>query len=262
MAEADATLPETGSETRTPERRRWGRLLLMLSVPLALLIGGFIYWQGLQGKVSTDNAYVQQDMVAVSAEVGGKIVEVMVEEDEQVAAGDLLFRIDPEPYELQIAQANAAIANAQANVTALANSADLSGADIAAAREDTAFARSRFQRQAELMQRGFTTNADYDAEMLGASFLDSARFPTATYRATAFRALGGNRYVADGILSLHGVEQPVALEFTWTPGPRPLLAGRATVRRLAFGVGAGDWADTRLIPDAIAISTRVYFQPR
>ena len=107
-----------------------------------------------------------------------------------------------------------------------------------------------------------TANADYDAEMLGASFLDSARFPTATYRATAFRALGGNRYVADGILSLHGVEQPVALEFTWTPGPRPLLAGRATVRRLAFGVGAGDWADTRLIPDAIAISTRVYFQPR
>ena len=107
-----------------------------------------------------------------------------------------------------------------------------------------------------------TANADYDAEMLGASFLDSARFPTATYRATAFRALGGNRYVADGILSLHGVEQPVALEFTWTPGPRPLLAGRATVRRLAFGVGTGDWADTSLIPDAIAISTRVYFQPR
>src|SRR5690606_5199068 len=108
-----------------------------------------LYWQGLQGKVSTDNAYVQQDMVAVSAEVGGKIVEVMVHENQQVAAGDLLFRIDPEPYALQIAQANAAIASAQANVTALANSADLSGADIAAAREDIAFAQSRFQRQAE-----------------------------------------------------------------------------------------------------------------
>ena len=75
----------------------------MLSVPLALLVGGFVYWQGLQGKVSTDNAYIQQDMVAVSSEVGGKIVEVRVREDQQVAAGDLLFRIDPEPYELQIA---------------------------------------------------------------------------------------------------------------------------------------------------------------
>ena len=48
-------------------------------------------------------------------------------------------------------------------MTALANSADLSGADISAAREDIAFAQSRFRRQQELMQRGFTTRADYDA---------------------------------------------------------------------------------------------------
>jgi len=163
MAEADPSLQESKADQAPAAPRRWGRLLLMLSVPLALLIGGFIYWQGLQGKVSTDNAYIQQDMVAVSSEVGGKIVDVRVREDQQVATGDLLFRIDPEPYELQIAQANAAIASAQANVTALANSADLSGADIAAAREDIAFAQSKFARQKELMVRGFTTKADYDA---------------------------------------------------------------------------------------------------
>jgi len=34
------------------------------------------------------------------------------------------------------------------------------------------------------------------------------------------------------------------------------------VRRLAFGIGTGDWADTSLIPDPIAISTRVRFNPR
>lgn len=107
-----------------------------------------------------------------------------------------------------------------------------------------------------------TANPDYDAQMRGPSFLDSARFPVAHYRATAFRALGGDRYAADGTLSLHGVERPVTLEFTWTPGPQPLLAGHATVQRLAFGIGAGDWADTGLIPDAIAISTRVRFDPR
>src|SRR5690606_712372 len=52
---------------------------------------------------------------------------------------------------------------AQANVTALASSADLSGADIAAANEAIAFAESRFRRQQELLERGFTTRADYDA---------------------------------------------------------------------------------------------------
>lgn len=107
-----------------------------------------------------------------------------------------------------------------------------------------------------------TANPDYDTELRGAAFLDSTRYPTAHYTASGFRPLGGNRYAADGTLSLHGVERPVTLEFTWTPGPQPLLAGKATVRRLAFGVGSGDWSDTALIPDAIAISTRVHFNPR
>ena len=106
-----------------------------------------------------------------------------------------------------------------------------------------------------------TSNPDYDGELRGPAFLDSARFPRARYVATRFRALGGNRYAADGTLSLRGVDKPVTLEFAWTPGARPVLAGRATVGRLAFGVGGGDWADTGLIPDAIAVSTRVVFAP-
>lgn len=106
-----------------------------------------------------------------------------------------------------------------------------------------------------------TSNTDYDGELRGAAFFNSARFPQARYTATRFRALGGNRYAAEGTLTLRGVSKPVTLEFTWTPGARPVLAGKASVRRLAFGVGGGDWADTTLIPDAIAISTRVVLKP-
>ena len=43
-----------------------------------------------------------------------------------------------------------------------------------------------------------TGNADYDGELLGASFFDVAKFPQARFTATRFRALGGNRYAADG----------------------------------------------------------------
>ena len=106
-----------------------------------------------------------------------------------------------------------------------------------------------------------TSNADYDGELRGSAFFNSAKFPQATYSASKFRALGGNRYAADGTLSLRGVDKPVTLEFTWTPGAKPVLAGKASVKRLDFGVGGGDWADTTLIPDAIAISTRVVFAP-
>ena len=89
----------------------------------------------------------------------------------------------------------------------------------------------------------------------------SARFPTAHYRATTFRHLGGDRYAADGTLSLHGASKPVTLTFEWKPGAMPVLSGKATVRRLDFGIGGGDWADTELIPDAIAVSTKVVFKP-
>jgi len=51
-----------------------------------------------------------------------------------------------------------------------------------------------------------TANADYDGELRGEAFFDSAKFPQAQYRATGFRSLGGNRYAADGTLSLRGVE--------------------------------------------------------
>lgn len=167
MAEADPQITaESGTviqETIAPKKRNWGRLALMFSVPLALLIGGLVYWLSLQGKVSTDNAYVKTDQVSVSALVGGEIVETLVREGDVVKAGDVLFRIDPEPFQLQIAQANAAIATAQANVTALSNSTDLSGAGISAAREEIAFAEANFRRKDELFRRGFLTKAEHDA---------------------------------------------------------------------------------------------------
>ncbi len=166
MAEADPTFPEAaGADTiiaPAPKRGR-GRLALMLLVPLLVIIGGAFYWQSLQGHVATDNAYVQQDKVSVSAQVGGRIIEVLARENSSVEADDLLFRIDPEPFQLQIAQADASIAGAQANVAALSSSSALSGADVAAAREDIGFAQARLTRQQALWNRGFTTKADYEA---------------------------------------------------------------------------------------------------
>ncbi len=164
MAEADPSLSrDTAAEAPPkPAGKPWGRWALMLIVPLALLVGALIYWQSLAGKVSTDNAYIKQDMVSVSAEVGGRIVEVLVADGSQVQAGDLLFRIDPEPYRLQIAEANAAIASAQANVIALSNDAALTGTDISAARQDVRFAEARFERVAALREKGFSTKADYE----------------------------------------------------------------------------------------------------
>lgn len=168
MAEADPAISHadaTALEAATPPapRRHWGRLAAMISLPVLLLIGGGVYWESLQGKVTTDNAYVHLDKVSVSAQVGGKIVEVRVKEDDIVKAGDLLFRIDPEPFQLQLAQADAEIAGAQASEASLAGASALSGAEISAAQEAIAYARTNLERQEALWKKGFTTKAAYDA---------------------------------------------------------------------------------------------------
>jgi polyisoprenoid-binding protein YceI len=107
-----------------------------------------------------------------------------------------------------------------------------------------------------------TGNKDRDDTLVSADFFNVGKFAQARYTATKFRALGGNQYAADGTLSLRGASKPVTLTFTWTPGAQPVLTGKATVKRLDFGIGGGDWADTSTIPNDVAISTKVVLKPR
>ncbi len=106
-----------------------------------------------------------------------------------------------------------------------------------------------------------TGNGDRDSTLSSSDFFNVAKFAQARYTASKFRSLGGNQYAADGSLSLRGVSKPVTLTFTWTPGAQPVLSGKATVKRLDFGVGSGDWEDTSSIPNEVAVSTKVVFKP-
>lgn len=134
---------------------------------------------------------------------------------------------------------------------------DRFSADIAF---DPATAAGRFDVVIELGSAG-TDNDERDETLLGAEFFDAARTPQARYVATRFRKLDDGRFVAEGVLTLRGIAKAVPLTFTWTAGAMPVLAGSATVPRLAFNVGTGDWADTAVLPDAVSVTTRLVLQP-
>jgi membrane fusion protein, multidrug efflux system len=172
------------AEKRTPLRRA-GRLFLMLSVPLLLIGGATYYYYANDHFVSTDNAYVQQDKVSISAEISGRIVAVGVHENQPIKMGDMLFRVDPEPYRIAIAQADATIAAAQVKVVGLETVYQTSGVDIASAREDVNFFMQEYRRQSELMQRGFTTRARLQA---AEHALSDARSKVSKAEADAVRA--------------------------------------------------------------------------
>lgn len=209
MADADPKIdtdqaieitPEAAAE---PRKRRWLRPLLMFGVPLLLIAAVGSWWTLSGGTVSTDNAYVQQDKVSVASDVAGRIVEVAVKENQPVKAGDLLFRIDPEPYRIALEQANAAIANAQVEVGTLQASVVGTGADIQAARDTIASAQEDYDRQKALMDRGFTTRARYDQSLHA---VEQAR---AAYQRAVAGAAEARSKLADGS-AVPGVNPAIA----------------------------------------------------
>lgn len=100
-------------------------------------------------------------------------------------------------------------------------------------------------------------NKERDDTLKTADFFDTKKTPSARYVATKFTSLGGNRYQANGTLSLRGMTKPVALIFTWVENKSAVLTGDATVNRLDFNIGTGDWSDTELLPNAVKIHTRL-----
>jgi len=106
-----------------------------------------------------------------------------------------------------------------------------------------------------------TKNEERDQGLRSAEFFNAKKNPQARYVATKFRALGGNRFAADGVLTLNGVSKPVPLNFTWTAGAKPVLAGSASLKRLDFSVGTGEWNDTALLPNEVKVTTRLMLTP-
>src|SRR3546814_21088800 len=92
-------------------------------------------------------------------DVSGRIVSVNVRENQHVNVGDILYRIDPEPYQVALAQAKASIASAQVDLQKLHTDYSATGVDISSAQEDIRNATADYERQGAWMARSFTTRS-------------------------------------------------------------------------------------------------------
>ena len=138
------------------------RSILMWSIPLLIAAVGLFLWLTSGRTVETDNAYVKQDVTAISTQVNGPVAAVYVRENQHVNKGDILYRIDPAPFEAALHAAQAQLAAARLQTNELVAQAQGTGADIRGEEANLSIARRALDRQAALMRRGFTTKADYD----------------------------------------------------------------------------------------------------
>ena len=155
--EAEEAKPKP--KRRVRKRTRWG---VMLAVPLVLLAIGLYWWVSSGAVVETDNAAVKQDIVSVSPQVNGPVIEVDVKNGDQVKRGQVLYRIDPAPFRVALEEAEARLAAARLQTTQLRTQAAGTSADIVGARADLEIQQRALSRQSALLKQGFTTRADYD----------------------------------------------------------------------------------------------------
>lgn len=151
-----------------PKNNKKKRVIWLFIVPILVIVAFIgLYLHG--GRyVETDNAYVKADKTQINAEVAGRITSVPVEENQVVRKGDLLFQIDPEPYQIAVTQAQA---NLNSTVVALNTTKaeyDSKLANIEVLRSQLAFDQREERRQADLKKNGYNSDAQYDAAHLQA----------------------------------------------------------------------------------------------
>lgn len=173
------------SETVVVAKRNPKRTIFLLAVPLLILLVGAYFWLNSGKTVGTDNAYVKQDITSISTQVSGPIAEVGVREGQRVKQGDILFRIDPAPLEVALANAEAQVAAARLQMVQLRTQATGTNGDIVGAEANLAITQRALLRQNQLLAQGFTTRAAYDDAV---NEVEKARAQWADARARAASA--------------------------------------------------------------------------
>src|SRR5712675_1003007 len=138
------------------------RPLMFALLPLVLIVGGYFYVTG-GAVMSTDNAYVQADMVGLSTDVSGIVTEVLVHDNQKVAKGDVLFKLDDLQFRLALDRVEAQIGNTRNDLVALQASYRNMQAQIDQAQKDVDFNMVNFKRQEQLVVNNFTPKATFDA---------------------------------------------------------------------------------------------------
>ena len=169
-----------------PVRKRRVPAWAWVAGPLA--VAAFFGWQWYQSgrAIGTDNAYVKAERILVAPQVGGRVVEVAVGQNQAVKQGDLLFRIDTRPLDIAVTQSEAQLAQ-------IANAADASrakvastGTSIQAARDTLDWAQRDLARMQQLADR----------QLVSRKMLDDARHAVAAARTSLADAIASRNEAA------------------------------------------------------------------
>lgn len=147
---------------RKHSTRRMKRFLLMMVLPLAVVVAALYVYANGGRYIVTENAYVKANVIAVSADVSGRVVAVDIDDNRTVKPDDRLFAIDPVPFRIDVAEADAQLEIIRTDVGQLRYDIAETQAEAAEARERQRFLAQQFDRQKKLKQRRMGSEEAYD----------------------------------------------------------------------------------------------------
>lgn len=150
-----------------------------------------------------------------------------------LAATTGTWEIDPTHSTIGFVARHAMVAKVRGGFSDFAGSLTLDGANPSISSAELAIVASSFD----------TNNADRDAHVKSADFLDVEQFPTVTFKSTAVNQKGDDEFIVTGDLTIHGVTKPVDVKFEllgvsqdpWG-GTRIGFEGKAEISRKEFGL--------------------------
>jgi membrane fusion protein (multidrug efflux system) len=182
-------------------RRSLGRRLrwpLLIGGPLIVAIAILIFWLNGGRYVGTDDAYVQAARVDVSSNVPGRVVEVDVHDNQRVAFGQQLFRLDSKPYDTAAAEAAAQLAAARANLTGQEATVGERKAELAQASATFDYQTKELARQKTLAGAGVSSQQQLSAQSHAVDAAKAKLDAAKQALANAVAVLGGQEAASGG----------------------------------------------------------------
>lgn len=130
------------------------RPLLLIVVPLIAIAGACLWWLWGGRYVSTENAYVKADIVQVSADVAGRVTEVFTRDHRHVNSGDVLLKIDEEPFRMALDKAEAEFDQTRSLVESQRAQHAEAVAELKEAQSKVSFFDAQLDRQRQLSNKG------------------------------------------------------------------------------------------------------------
>ncbi len=142
--------------------RRYRRVLLLVVLPIVALIGGLVFYLNGGRYVTTDDAYVGAQKVLITPDISGKIDKVVVTEGQHVKQGDVLFEIDPVPFQLSVAQAKATLEQAHTSYDNLVANIKIYGQMLELAQQGVELKQRDVDRKTALVKNNVGSQLDLD----------------------------------------------------------------------------------------------------